>query len=107
MSKSDDKQGIPESQASYLVEPAGQLAGESSVPGDKSISHRSLMLGAIAEGVTEIEGLLASQDCLATAAAIRAMGVRVDAPKAEGDCWYVHGVGLRGLKRPTENLDLG
>ncbi|MCJ7556484.1 MAG: 3-phosphoshikimate 1-carboxyvinyltransferase [Gammaproteobacteria bacterium] len=107
MVKSDDKKAGPGPEASYLVEPAGQFGGEISVPGDKSISHRSLMLGAIAEGVTEIDGLLASQDCIATAEAIRDMGVRVIAPKAEGDCWHVHGVGLRGLKRPAEALDLG
>ena len=107
MDKSDDIQAGPRAEASYLVEPGGQLAGEISVPGDKSVSHRSLILGAIAEGVTEIDGLLASQDCLATAEAIRAMGVEVNAPKIAGDCWHVQGVGLRGLKRPSGALDLG
>jgi 3-phosphoshikimate 1-carboxyvinyltransferase len=92
---------------SYLVEPGSQLSGECLVPGDKSISHRALMFGAIAEGTTEIDGLLAGEDCLATAAAIRAMGVRVDAPQTDGDCWRVQGVGLRGLKRPPGSLDLG
>jgi 3-phosphoshikimate 1-carboxyvinyltransferase len=107
MDKSDDIEAGTGAEASYLLEPGSQLAGEISVPGDKSVSHRSLMFGAIAEGVTEIDGLLASQDCLATAEAIRAMGVRVSAPKVAGDCWYVHGVGLRGLKRPPGALDLG
>ncbi len=92
---------------SYLVEPGGSLAGEIIVPGDKSISHRSLMFGAIADGITEIDGLLASEDCLATAAALTAMGVRIEAPETAGDCWRVHGVGLGGLKRPPGDLDLG
>lgn len=92
---------------SYLVEPGGALAGESTVPGDKSISHRSLMFGAIAEGVTEIDGLLASEDCLATAAAMGAMGAKIESPESPGDCWRVHGVGLKGLKRPSGTLDLG
>ena len=61
---------------SYLVEPGSSLAGEITVPGDKSISHRSLMFGAIADGITEIDGLLASEDCLATAAALTAMGAK-------------------------------
>jgi 3-phosphoshikimate 1-carboxyvinyltransferase len=92
---------------SYLVEPGSSLAGEITVPGDKSISHRSLMFGAIADGITEIDGLLASEDCLATAAALTAMGAKIEAPETPGDCWRVHGVGLRGLKRPPGDLDLG
>lgn len=92
---------------SYLVEPGGSLAGETTVPGDKSISHRALMFGAIADGVTEIDGLLASEDCLATAAAMKAMGAKIQSPETPGDCWRVHGVGLKGLKRPAGDLDLG
>ena len=92
---------------SYLIEPGSELAGETSVPGDKSISHRSLMFGAIADGITEVDGLLASEDCLATAAAMTAMGAKIFAPETPGDCWRVHGVGLKGLKRPPGNLDLG
>ncbi len=62
----------------YAVTPGGTLQGTLRVPGDKSISHRALMLGAIAEGVTEIEGFLDGADCLSTLAALRAMGVEVE-----------------------------
>jgi hypothetical protein len=61
---------------SYVVSPAVAVAGEIRVPGDKSISHRAAMLGAIAEGTTEIHGFLESGDCIATLAALSAMGVR-------------------------------
>lgn len=99
--------GNQDGKESYLVAPGGSLAGETTVPGDKSISHRSLMFGAIANGITEIDGLLASEDCLATAAAMGAMGAKIESPETPGDCWRVHGVGLRGLKRPPGQLDLG
>ncbi|NBW89075.1 MAG: 3-phosphoshikimate 1-carboxyvinyltransferase [Gammaproteobacteria bacterium] len=75
------------------------------VPGDKSVSHRSLMLGGIANGVTTVEGFLASEDCLATLGALRALGVQIERP-AETSV-RVHGVGLSGLKPASASLDMG
>ncbi len=85
--------------------PAAPLAGVVAVPGDKSISHRALMLGALAVGRTEITGLLEGEDVLATAAALRAMGA--DIVRAEDARWLVDGVGLGGLAEPDDVLDLG
>ena len=62
----------------YRVEPAREVGGSLRVPGDKSISHRALMLGGIAEGTTTIRGFLASEDCLATLRALRALGVPIE-----------------------------
>lgn len=81
------------------------MNGEARVPGDKSISHRSIMLGALAEGTTRIRGFLEGEDALATLTSFRAMGVHIERP-AEGEV-LVHGVGLRGLKQPDAPLDLG
>ncbi|MFZ0553343.1 MAG: hypothetical protein WAM21_21295, partial [Steroidobacteraceae bacterium] len=67
--------------ACYRVQPGGEVAGEFTVPGDKSISHRALMLGGIAEGETEITGFLAGEDCLATLRALQALGVRIERPE--------------------------
>jgi len=89
----------------YAVAPGGTLQGTLRVPGDKSISHRALMLGAIAEGDTEIEGFLNGADCLSTLAAIRAMGVEVDAPASTR--LTVHGRGLHGLRPAGAPLDCG
>src|SRR5690242_16134745 len=89
----------------YIAQPVASLAGEVRVPGDKSISHRSLMLGSIAEGVTEVRGFLASEDCLATMRAMRAMGVQVEQLAASEA--RIHGVGLHGLKAAQAPLDLG
>lgn len=89
----------------YLAQPVTGLAGEVRVPGDKSISHRSLMLGGLADGVSEVRGFLASEDCLATMRAMRAMGVQVERP-ADTEV-RIHGVGLRGLKAAPTPLDLG
>ncbi len=91
--------------ARFIVEPVQHVGGELRVPGDKSISHRALMLGAIAEGTTEVSGFLASEDCLATRAAMEAMGVRIE-DTGPGSL-AVHGAGLHGLKRPSAPLDLG
>ncbi len=76
-----------------------------SVPGDKSISHRALMLGSIAKGSTDISGFLAGEDCLATLTAMRAMGVRIE--QTGPTEIVVHGRGLHGLARPESALDLG
>jgi 3-phosphoshikimate 1-carboxyvinyltransferase len=84
---------------------SGPLAGTVTVPGDKSISHRALMLGALAVGETRITGLLEGEDVLATAAAMRAMGAQIERIGA-GD-WRVHGVGVGGLLQPRAALDMG
>ena len=89
----------------FRVNPGGKVCGEARVPGDKSISHRSIMLGAIAEGETRVQGFLEGEDALATVAAFRAMGVRIDGPEAGKVT--VHGVGLKGLQPPAEPIDLG
>lgn len=89
----------------FVVEPGGALRGRLRVPGDKSISHRAIMLGALADGATTISGFLEGEDCLATLRAFRAMGVRIEGP--ESGQVTVHGVGLHGLHPPTEVLDMG
>jgi 3-phosphoshikimate 1-carboxyvinyltransferase len=89
----------------YRVLPSAGVQGELRVPGDKSVSHRALMLGGIAEGISDIRGFLASEDCLATLKALRAMGVVIEQPQPTAV--RVHGVGLMGLKAPTADLDLG
>ncbi len=82
----------------------GPLTGVIAVPGDKSISHRSLMFGALAVGETVIDGLLEGEDVLATAAALRAMGAVIE---NHGARWHVHGVGVGGLLQPATALDMG
>lgn len=89
----------------FIASGGTALRGEIRVAGDKSISHRAVMLGSIAEGVTEIEGFLEGEDSLATLAAFRAMGVRIDRPSPGRVT--VHGVGLHGLQAPAGDLDLG
>ena len=84
----------------------GSLSGRVTVPGDKSISHRSLLFGAIAEGTTTIEGLLPAEDPLSTAACLRAMGVAIS-PITPGATVTVQGVGLEGLQEPSVILDCG
>ncbi len=86
------------------IEPAASLEGDIAVPGDKSISHRALLLGAIADGESEIDGFGASKDTLSTAAAVRALGAGVE---MEGDRVRVEGAGLRGLRAPAGPLDCG
>ncbi len=90
---------------SYRVAPAPGLAGEVTVPGDKSISHRAVMFGAIARGTTRVTGFLEGEDCLSTMRAVRELGVRVERP-GPGEV-IVHGVGLRGLGAPAGTLDMG
>ena len=89
----------------YLVHPGGQLKGRFSVPGDKSISHRAVILGALAEGITEVEGLLEGADVLATIAAFRAMGVEMEGP--DNGHLRIQGAGLHGLQAPAVPLDCG
>ncbi|WP_298199203.1 3-phosphoshikimate 1-carboxyvinyltransferase [Novosphingobium sp.] len=85
--------------------PAGPLKGRIRVPGDKSISHRSIMLGALAVGETRVTGLLEGEDVLSTAAAMRAMGASITR-EADGT-WSIHGVGVGGLLQPQQALDMG
>ncbi|HZF33814.1 MAG TPA: 3-phosphoshikimate 1-carboxyvinyltransferase [Candidatus Angelobacter sp.] len=85
--------------------PTSALSGVARVPGDKSISHRSLMLGALAVGETVIEGLLEGEDVLRTAAAMRALGT--SAVRESDGRWRVHGRGIGGLQEPGDVLDLG
>ncbi len=89
----------------FTVNPGGHLSGQLRVPGDKSISHRSIMLGSLAEGVTRVSGFLEGEDSLATLAAFRAMGVQIEGPD-QGNV-TVHGVGLHGLQAPHKELYMG
>ena len=89
----------------FRAVPTNRVGGRITVPGDKSISHRSLMLGAIAEGTTVVRGFLASEDCLATQAALEAMGVAIE--RQPGGLVRIQGVGPQGLQAPSKILDLG
>ncbi|QJQ96525.1 MULTISPECIES: bifunctional prephenate dehydrogenase/3-phosphoshikimate 1-carboxyvinyltransferase [Halomonadaceae] len=89
----------------YRVAPGGAVAGRIRVPGDKSVSHRSIMLGALAEGITEVKGFLEGEDSLATLQAFREMGVAIEGPH-QGRV-TIHGVGMRGLKAPAGPLYVG
>tara|TARA_R110002096_G_scaffold436090_1_gene667239 strand:+ start:8333 stop:9634 length:1302 start_codon:yes stop_codon:yes gene_type:complete len=84
---------------------AGPLSGTITVPGDKSISHRALIMGALSVGESKISGLLEGEDVLATAAALRALGA--DIYRDDNALWHVHGVGIGGLREPAEPLDMG
>jgi 3-phosphoshikimate 1-carboxyvinyltransferase len=86
------------------IEPAAALRGDLAVPGDKSISHRALLLAAVAEGDSELEGVGVSRDTLSTGAALRALGAGVE---LEGESARVAGVGLRGLRPPAGPVDCG
>jgi 3-phosphoshikimate 1-carboxyvinyltransferase len=85
--------------------PGSPLKGAVRVPGDKSISHRALMLSALAIGESVIYGLLEGEDVLSTAAAMRAMGAHIE--RGEDGVWRVHGVGVGGLLQPDAALDMG
>src|SRR5512142_1015551 len=91
--------------SSLLVHPSGPLRGAVVVPGDKSISHRALLLGGLAEGPTRVTGWLPALDCQATLRCMRGLGVRVD--QEDDTTLTVHGVGLRGLREPVDVLDCG
>tara|TARA_X000000950_G_scaffold287766_1_gene401486 strand:- start:81478 stop:83736 length:2259 start_codon:yes stop_codon:yes gene_type:complete len=102
-SNSHDAKGFEE--IKYRVRPGGHCCAELRIPGDKSISHRSLMFGALAEGLTSISGFLEGEDTLATLQALRDMGVVIEGP-SDGRL-IIHGVGLYGLKKPKKPLYLG
>jgi len=89
----------------FTVEPSALTSGKVTVPGDKSVSHRALMLGAIAEGNTKIRGFLNGEDCLATMAALRDMGVAIE--QLSDTDLIVEGCGSTGLKPPPGPLDMG
>ena len=89
----------------YTVQPGGRLSGSLRVPGDKSISHRAIMLGAIAEGITEVTGFLEGEDAMATLRAFKAMGVPIEGP--DNGAVRIHGVGRHGLSAPAGPLNLG
>ena len=88
----------------FVIEPAALHGGEISVPGDKSISHRALMFAGIADGRSHITGFLEGEDCLATLAALRALGVRID---RDGAAIVVYGTGREGLAEAQDPLDMG
>lgn len=89
---------------SITISPAPALRGEIVVPGDKSISHRSIMLGAIANGITTVRGFLRGEDNMSTMGAFRAMGIQID---DDGETIAIHGKGLHGLVEPTDVIDCG
>ena len=90
---------------SYTAAPSVAVSGTSAVPGDKSVSHRSLLLSGIATGTSHIEGFLPSEDCLASLAAMRALGVQIEQP--DDTTLQVRGVGLRGLNGSAQALNMG
>lgn len=89
----------------WIAETGRPLRGEVRVPGDKSVSHRAIMLAALADGTSRIEGFLESEDARATEAIFRQMGVRIEAPSP--GVRIVHGVGIDGLREPAGPLDCG
>ena len=97
--------GQVESRQAWRVAPGGRLSGSVRVPGDKSVSHRALMLGGIASGRTEITGFLDSADCLATLTALRRLGVSIERPSDRQV--IVEGRGAQGLRGVSEPLDMG
>jgi len=99
------QQPMSEKIINYTVSPGGEARGDIRVPGDKSMSHRSIMLGSIAEGMTEVTGFLEGEDSLATLQAFRDMGVVIEGP--EQGRVVINGVGLHGLKAPQKPLYLG
>ena len=89
----------------YIVNPGGRLLGELLVSGDKSISHRAIILGSIAEGTTNISGFLECEDTLCTVEAFRSLGVKIEGP-INGNV-SVHGVGVNGLRYTDKRICLG
>ncbi len=89
----------------YRADAGGTIQGDIRVPGDKSISHRAIMLGALADGITEVEGFLEGEDSLATLQAFRDMGVAIEGP--DKGFVRIHGVGLHGLQPPHGPLYVG
>ncbi|MBI1214954.1 MAG: 3-phosphoshikimate 1-carboxyvinyltransferase [Alphaproteobacteria bacterium] len=92
---------------SLVSRPAPGLKGQARVPGDKSISHRSLMFGALAHGVTTVTGLLEGEDVICTAGALEAMGAKIERPSAPGGAWRITGMGDAPLQSPRNTVYLG
>jgi len=90
----------------FTTKPGSSVSGDIIVPGDKSVSHRSIMFGALAEGTTHIKGFLPGQDCLATMNCFKAMGIEIEGPD-ENQNVTVKGKGLHGLTAPKSLLDIG
>jgi len=88
----------------YKVKPITSLKGELDLPGDKSISHRAIMIGSIAEGKTAVKNFVTNQDCLSTVNAFKQMGIDIS---VEDDKVFIHGKGLKGLSKPKSPLYLG
>ena len=88
----------------FLVKKSASLRGEIDIPGDKSISHRAIMLASLSEGRCEISGLLEGEDCLATIEVFRKMGVKISSNEG---VYYIEGNGIKGLKQPMAPLDFG
>ncbi|MGM8909552.1 bifunctional prephenate dehydrogenase/3-phosphoshikimate 1-carboxyvinyltransferase [Psychrobacter sp. 1U1] len=95
----------PAMSASYLITPSNTVTGTIAIPGDKSISHRSIMLGSLATGVTNVTGFLEGEDALATLQAFRDMGVTIEGP--DNGKLTIHGVGMNGLKPSKTPLYMG
>ncbi|MNR86873.1 3-phosphoshikimate 1-carboxyvinyltransferase 1 [compost metagenome] len=95
---------IPDSR---VVEPGGPLRGRLCIPGDKSLSHRAVMLGALAEGTSRVRNFLSGEDCLGTIRCYSQLGVSITADDASETAWTIHGGGLHGLKEPGDVLDVG
>ena len=89
----------------FVSHPVRSIEGKITVPGDKSISHRSIIFGALAQGTTTVEGFLDGDDCMATLAAFKAMGVNIEGP--ENNKLVIHGVGKHGLTKPNQIIDCG
>ena len=87
-----------------VINPAKQINGTITVPGDKSISHRSVMLGAISKGTTHVSGFLTGEDCLSTIGCFKELGINIE---IDGTNVTVYGKGIHGLSSPTKTLDVG
>lgn len=105
LSDTASSQTMNSSNVIFRAQPGGSVAGTIRVPGDKSISHRSIMLGSLAEGITEVSGFLEGEDALATLQAFRDMGVVIEGPN-QGRV-RIHGVGLNGLQSPPGPIYVG
>jgi len=105
MSLEETVASMSEPTLDFYCHPGGEVSGKIRVPSDKSISHRSIMLGAIAEGTTRVTDLLEGDDALATVSALKALGVNIEGPD-QGKV-VIEGVGLNGLSAPAEALDVG
>lgn len=94
------------SPVTFVAKPSGHVTGEIIVPGDKSVSHRSIMFGSLAEGTTTVSGFLPGNDCIATMNAFKQMGIEIEGPD-ENQNVTIHGKGLYGLSAPKAQIDIG